>query len=407
MDRVSIIVPIYNQEKYLEECLDSIVNQDITEYQALLIDDGSTDASGEICRRYVEKYPYFQYICQENTGLGGARNTGLKYAKGTYLVFLDSDDALAANCLGSLIDYMDQYGLDMLYVDEMICDEKLQIRNVCPTYPRMQTRLTREQALEFCMQPSHICSRIYKRKLFHNIRFENIWYEDMACFPELISRSDRIGYFKAPVYYYRQHEGAITYRDVEPKNLDVIKAWNKGISLPGLSEGEREAITKAIIKSVATFVFFRMKYAAEYIAWYQEMLETRGAVGREKGAPEEAEEPEGDYPLIQQAQIAQDRLLAGRLEGLAKLYPQGGVYYFTEYDENREIPEAEHLSFIQGNGLELYSIKVGPKSAALYDANRAFRRQNLISLNGEVKKYVLENVLIQTFMEFGYPIKIL
>ena len=407
MVKVSIIVPIFNQEKYLEECLDSIVNQDITEYQVLLVDDGSTDTSREICQGYAENYPYFQYIYQDNSGLGSARNTGIEYAEGTYLLFVDSDDALAVNCLGTLIDYMDARGLDILYVDEIICDEQLRMKNICPTYPYMQAQITREQALEFCMQPSHICSRIYKRKLFQNIRFENIWYEDMACFPELISISDRIGYFKAPVYYYRQHKGAITHRDEEIENLDAIKAWSKGISLPGLSEGERTAIIKAIMNSVATFVFFMMKYAAEYIAWYQKMTGIAGAVQKENDRPKESTELEKDFPLIQQARMLQDTLLADRLEVLAELYSEGGDYYFTEYDENREVSETEQLSFIQGKGLELYSIKVNPKNTALYYANKELRKQNLISRNGEVKTFVLEKVLVQKFMEFGYPIKIL
>lgn len=407
MDKVSIIVSIYNQEKYLEECLDSVVDQNITEYQVILIDDGSTDRSGEMCQRYVRDYPFFQYIYQENSGLGSARNTGIRYAKGKYLLFLDSDDVLAANCLGTLIDYMDDHSLDILYVDEMICDEKLCGRNVCPTYPYMQAQITREQALEFCMQPSHICSRIYRKKLFLNIRFENMWYEDMACFPELLSISDRIGYFKAPVYYYRQHEGAITHRDEEPGNLDVIKAWSKGIGLQGLSERERVAIIKAIIKSIATFVFFKMRYAAEYLTWYQEMLVSGKAIHRENDMQEKAVKLPEDYPLIQQAQMVQDRLLVGRLEALSELYSGGGVYYFTKYDENREIPKMEHLSLIQETELELYSVKVNPKNAALYYANRELRKQNLISRNGEIKKYVLEKILVQSFMEFGYPIKIL
>lgn len=407
MYRVSIIVPVYNQEKFLDECLDSIVDQDMDEYQVLLIDDGSTDRSKEICERYIKRYSFFQYIYQENSGLGSARNTGIRYAEGTYILFVDSDDVLAKNCLKTLIDYMAGNNLDILYVDEMICDEQLRMINVCPTYPYMQTLIKKEQALEFCMQPSHICSRIFNRKLFENIRFEDIWYEDMESFPELISLSKNIGYFKAPVYYYRQHEEAITHNDLEPRNLDVIKAWDKGIHLPSLSERERNSVTKAVIKSVATFLFFKMGYAREYIAWYQDTLEGRITVQKDSSVPEGNLMLQNDYPLIQQAKIVGNHVLADRLEVLKELYLEGGFCYFTKYDERKKSLEIEHLSFIQKTELELYSIKINPKSPVLYYAIEELQKQNLISQRGELKNFILEKVLVQTFLEFGYPVRIL
>lgn len=338
--------------------------------------------------------------------MGSARNTGLDYAEGDYVLFVDSDDALAPNCLNTLVDYMAVNELDILYVDEMICDEQLRVLGVNPTFPYMQTIIKREQALEFCMQPSHICSRLYKRELFRDIRFENIWYEDMAAFPELISKSERIGYFKAPVYYYRQHKEAITQDDTNTGNLDVIKAWDKGIGLPLLSEEERNSLAKAVIKSVATFLFFKMKYAGEYIAWYQRVLEGRVSAWQKTCAWREAAVWQEDYPLLQQAKMVQDRQLADRLMILKKLYLEGGVYYFAEHDADKEALGTEHLSLIRKPELELYSIEVKPGSAALYRVNEESRKQNLIARNGERKVFVLEKILVQAFMEFGCPVRI-
>lgn len=89
---VSVIIPIYNVEEYLEECLYSVVHQSMEGIQAIMVDDGSLDGSSIIAKKFAEKYENFEYIRQENGGLGNARNTGIRYARGKYIIFLDSDD---------------------------------------------------------------------------------------------------------------------------------------------------------------------------------------------------------------------------------------------------------------------------------------------------------------------------
>lgn len=96
---ISVIVPIYNVETYLKGCLDSLLSQTQTNFEAILVDDGSTDQSGKIADMYAKKDPRFKVIHQENKGLSGARNSALKVAQGTYVAFLDSDDYLDPNFL--------------------------------------------------------------------------------------------------------------------------------------------------------------------------------------------------------------------------------------------------------------------------------------------------------------------
>ena len=92
---LTIIVPIYNVELYLEQCLNSLVNQTVTNFKVILVDDGSKDGSGIIAKRYAEKYPeMFRYLFKKNAGLGAARNTGMEYCDTEYVEFLDSDDWL-------------------------------------------------------------------------------------------------------------------------------------------------------------------------------------------------------------------------------------------------------------------------------------------------------------------------
>lgn len=109
--RLSIIVPVYNVERYLNECLDSVLdcqNIKTNDYEVILVNDGSTDGSAEICESYAKKYSQIKYIYQENQGLSGARNTGISAAVGDYLLFLDSDDKLKENVLNSLLELVKQ-----------------------------------------------------------------------------------------------------------------------------------------------------------------------------------------------------------------------------------------------------------------------------------------------------------
>ena len=111
---ISVIVPVYNVENYLIKCVNSILAQNLQQYELLLIDDGSTDSSGQICDQLAEKYDEIQVIHQKNGGLSAARNTGLKFAKGKYILFVDSDDMLCNNAIPALIDLCEEQELDVL-----------------------------------------------------------------------------------------------------------------------------------------------------------------------------------------------------------------------------------------------------------------------------------------------------
>jgi CDP-glycerol glycerophosphotransferase len=105
--RVSVVVPVYNVEEFLETCLDSLTAQTFEDFEAILVDDGSTDRSGEIAQRYAERDPRFRVVKQANGGLSKARNTGADEARGEFLVFLDSDDALPPNAYELLVGALD------------------------------------------------------------------------------------------------------------------------------------------------------------------------------------------------------------------------------------------------------------------------------------------------------------
>ena len=111
---VSIIVPIYNAEQYLRRCVDSILNQEYTDYELLLVNDGSTDASGDICEEYGDQDPRVIVIQKENTGVSDSRNRALDRARGKYLQFLDSDDWITPDATKLLVRSAEQSGCDMV-----------------------------------------------------------------------------------------------------------------------------------------------------------------------------------------------------------------------------------------------------------------------------------------------------
>lgn len=115
--KVSVIVPIYNVEKYLEECLESLVKQTLKEIELILVIDGSTDGSEAIARGYEKKYKNIRIIVQENQGLSGARNTGLRVAKGKYVYFVDSDDYISLNAMEILYDTAERKNADVVLFD--------------------------------------------------------------------------------------------------------------------------------------------------------------------------------------------------------------------------------------------------------------------------------------------------
>ena len=117
MPKVSIIVPVYNVEKYLRRCIDSILRQTLTDIEVILVDDGSFDSSGKICEEYARKDSGLRVIHQKNAGVAVARNTGLDIASGDYIAFVDSDDYIEPNMYQSMMQVANQYDCDVVLCD--------------------------------------------------------------------------------------------------------------------------------------------------------------------------------------------------------------------------------------------------------------------------------------------------
>ncbi|MEA5027112.1 MAG: glycosyltransferase [Erysipelotrichaceae bacterium] len=208
--KVSVIIPVYNVEKYLERCLDSLVRQTIDSYELIIINDGSTDQSLSICESYQNRYPQLISIYNKvNGGLSDARNYGLIYAKGDFLAFIDSDDWIDQNMLSVMYDKALENDADIAVCDmEYIYDSgdvkfssggefQVVIPNDIP---------------EIMFINNSVCNKIYQRNLFENIRFPvGWWYEDLATIPQILLSAKRIVKIDSPFYKYFQRSGSIMH----------------------------------------------------------------------------------------------------------------------------------------------------------------------------------------------------
>ena len=225
--RYSVIVPVYNVEKFLAKCLDSILNQDFDDYEIIAVNDGSTDSSLEILNEYSKKTDKIKVINQDNKGLGGARNTGIDVASGDYLVFIDSDDYVDNQMLSQLNSVLSTNSFDILAFECFQVDINNNIIDF--KVDSDDGSLSKISSKLFCTFEPTAWSKIYKRDLFisSNIRFpERLWYEDLATVYRLIPFADKIGYLKKPLYYYVQQPGSITHSANTIRMMEIITAFN-------------------------------------------------------------------------------------------------------------------------------------------------------------------------------------
>lgn len=224
---LSIIVPVFNVEQYLNRCIDSILAQTFLDFELILINDGSTDKSKEICEEYCKKDHRIKLINKENGGLSSARNMGLKIAKGKYIGFVDSDDFISKNMYKNIIEVMNKENCDIGIGRTVWVYEGKEIENVCSTneYKLMNNReglknlILAEDFLETAWD------KVYKKELFKDIEFpEKKLHEDTATIYKLFSKSKRSVYIDSTSYFYVQREGSIVNTKLNDK-LFYDKLW--------------------------------------------------------------------------------------------------------------------------------------------------------------------------------------
>ena len=237
-DLISVIVPIYNTEKYLRQCIDSIISQSYRNIEVLLINDGSTDASSEICREYLDKDKRCYYFEKENGGLSDARNYGIERAKGEYITFIDSDD------------FFLEEAIEKLHATALLAEADLAIGGFCrfeaPNFYIYKkenfgvlpvTIVEKEFAINqmdemidvFFLCYSTAWGKLYKRSLFENIRYPLKKYaEDQFTTWKLYLAAEKIVACNHTIYSYRRNYEGLSY-NFNLSHLDYIDALEERI----------------------------------------------------------------------------------------------------------------------------------------------------------------------------------
>lgn len=223
---ISIIVPVYNVEKYLENSLNSILDAVVKDCEILIINDGSTDNSEDIITKFVKKYPkIIRYIKQENHGLGNVRNVALKEAKGKYIASIDSDDTIDPYFFRDCIDYLKKDIDIVIYDFETITNnEKYQTPAIDPIF-KNENRY--EGILYTTIMPS-TCNKIVKKSLYEklNIKYIEDKYEDLSTNPFVLFEAKTLKYFPKGYYEYYIRENSIMRSSAGYSMIDIIKIVN-------------------------------------------------------------------------------------------------------------------------------------------------------------------------------------
>ena len=234
MDKVSIVVPVYNVEDCLSYCVDSLRQQTYKNIEIILVDDGSTDSSGEICDQYAREDDRIKVLHIENGGLSNARNTGVKESSTDWIVFIDSDDYYDHRAIEYLVELRDKYRVDL------VATPVIEVRNyensdfLGDFREKYSGKLDRRTALEQMFYGNYVGThsggKLYKKEILLRFPYPNgMLYEDLALAYEHIAFCENIAVSDLNLYKYYRRPGSIVNSKYSDRLLDFYKAmeWNR------------------------------------------------------------------------------------------------------------------------------------------------------------------------------------
>lgn len=228
--KISIIVPVYKVEKYIDRCIKSILEQTYSEFELILVDDGSPDNSGKICDEYAKKDNRIKVIHKKNGGLGDARNAGINIATGDYLGFIDSDDYIENDMYEKLLEACVNNNVDIAMCGRYdIQDDNITKRFAFKgDYKIWDNREAIKRLLTWDNMDSSACDKLFKKNLFDDIRFpKGKLNEDIFIMTEIIDNANKVVHIGESKYYYYHRPNSITTNDFYEGNMDAVYAANK------------------------------------------------------------------------------------------------------------------------------------------------------------------------------------
>ncbi|MBT2679817.1 glycosyltransferase [Bacillus sp. ISL-35] len=226
--KISIIVPVYKVEKYLHKCINSILAQTFTDFELILIDDGSPDNCGRICDKYARKDSRVSVIHKENGGLASARNAGLDIAKGEYIGFVDSDDWIESDMYELLYDLCTENDCDISNISSIIYfKDRIQKNGTHPLIVHQKSEAMKAM-LVGDLYDEVVWTKLIKRTLLEDIRFsEGMVYEDTAFTYKVIHKSKKVCSIGAPKYHYIKREESIMDNAKKSIRIDAVLIYDE------------------------------------------------------------------------------------------------------------------------------------------------------------------------------------
>lgn len=238
MPKISIIVPVYNCEKYISNCINSILEQSFKDFELILVDDGSSDRSFEICESFAKKDNRVRAIHQPNSGVSRARNRGLDEAKGEYIGFVDGDDCIDKEMYERLYKNLADNNADISICGIVNCfvkkdgtTEKVRQSPVDGFWIFSGEQALKE-ALQSRLYSVNPVNKLFKKELFDKLRYpEGKISEDAFLIPVVISKAGKVVYDSKPMYYYLRRENSITTSNFSDRDWDVVEAYKNHLNM--------------------------------------------------------------------------------------------------------------------------------------------------------------------------------
>jgi len=260
--KVSFIIPVYNSEKFLNRCIDSVLGQSYKNIEIILVNDGSTDKSAVICNSYAEKYDV-KAIHIKNSGAGGARNIGLKYATGDYISFIDSDDWIHHDMTRTMLSVFKKDEVDIVECDLKIAsdykiDSEIENHYSIVKESRIQSlkRIIRNQRFS-------VVVRLYKKDILNGLHFrERIMSEDVYFTIEVLNRINCLARIPNKLYYYYINKESISKKPYNLKKLDTLDSalFVQNEISKGVSDSELRDISRYFLLEVLMLHYKELHY---------------------------------------------------------------------------------------------------------------------------------------------------
>ncbi len=278
---ISVIIPVYNVEKYLKRCVDSIRKQTYTNLEIILVNDGATDNSGKICEEYAQFDPRIKVINKKNGGLSDARNAGIEMAQGKYLCFVDSDDWIAINCIEILEHNLVTTGAD-ISIGQLISVKKYEefYASNDGKVTLYDNEIAIEEYLYQRISPS-ACGKLYKREIFEKLRYpKGKLFEDVEVTYLAIKNAEKVVSVKTNIYAYFRRTGSIVTNQFRIEKMDYyyntqkVLCWVKD-EYPNLTEAAISRMVWAEVHLIVKMGNERSKYQTENLMLWNDIKKYR------------------------------------------------------------------------------------------------------------------------------------